>query len=305
MKIGEAELWLRQELEVMYDKSEATNIASLVMENITQLNKSDRLVKKEQPLNVHQLHHLTEIHHRLLHNEPVQYALGESHFFGLKLFVDKHVLIPRPETEELVDWIIKDVKSSGKDVFKRGQYEADETTQLKILDVGTGSGCIALALKNAIPMAEVWGCDVSDEALAVARRNGAELDIRVDFVGVDFLTEDQRRQLPTADIIVSNPPYIPLRDKDTMHPNVIDYEPHKALFVPNDEALIFYQALASFGKQRLYANGNIYAEIHENLAQKVADLLEKENYHVELRKDMQGKSRMIKARTLSPSDFPR
>ena len=225
----------------------------------------------------------------------MQYALGECHFYGLKLFVDKHVLIPRPETEELVGWIIKDVKASGKDVFKRGQFEADETTQLKILDVGTGSGCIALALKKSMPKAEVWGCDVSDEALAVARRNGSELDIRVDFVGLDFLNEEQQRQLPTVDIIVSNPPYIPLRDKDTMHPNVIDYEPHFALFVPNDEALIFYQALADFGKQRLYNNGSIYAEIHEYLSQEVVDLFEKENYCVELKKDMQGKNRMVKA----------
>lgn len=304
MKIGEAELWLRQELCINYDENEAGNIASSVLENITGLNKSIRFVKKEEPLNVHQLHHLTEIHHRLLHNEPVQYALGEAHFYGLKLFVDKHVLIPRPETEELVDWIIKDVKTSGKDVFERKAFEADETTQLKILDVGTGSGCIALALKNSMPKAEVWACDVSDEALAVARRNGSELDIRVDFVGVDFLNEEQRKQLPTVDIIVSNPPYIPFRDKDAMHPNVIDYEPHTALFVPNDEALIFYQALADFGKHRLYANGSIYAEIHEDLAKEVMQVFEKENYKVEFKKDMQGKDRMIKA-VRPPSDFPR
>src|SRR5688572_28437789 len=145
MKIGEAELWLRLELQAIYNETEATNIASLVIENITQLNKSDRLLKKEEPLNVHQLHHLTETHHRLLQNEPIQYAIGEAHFYGLKLFVDKHVLIPRPETEELVEWIIKDVKASGKDVFERKAFEADETTQLKLLDVGTGSGCIALA----------------------------------------------------------------------------------------------------------------------------------------------------------------
>jgi release factor glutamine methyltransferase len=296
MKIGEAELWLRQELQAIYDEGEAANIASLVIENMTQFNKSDRLVKKEEPLNVHQLHHLTEVHHRLLHNEPVQYALGEANFYGLKLFVDKHVLIPRPETEELVDWIIKEVKASGKDVFKRGQFEADETTQLKILDVGTGSGCIALALKKSMPKAEVWGCDVSDEALAIARRNGSELDIRVDFVGLDFLNEEQQKQLPTVDIIVSNPPYIPLSDKEAMHPNVLDYEPHTALFVPNNEALIFYQALADFGKQRLYVNGSIYAEIHEDLAVEVIHLFEKENYKVELRKDMQGKDRMVKAR---------
>lgn len=305
MKIGEAELWMRQELLMVYSENEASRIASLVLDNLTGSNRADRLLKKEEPLNVHQLHHLTEIHHRLLHNEPVQYTLGEVYFYGLKLVVDKHVLIPRPETEELVDWIIKDIKACGKDVFQRGAFEADETTQLKILDVGTGSGCIALALKNSMPKAEVWGCDVSEEALAVARRNGAELDIRVDFIGIDFLNDDQRKQLPTVNIIVSNPPYIPLRDKDTMHPNVIDYEPHTALFVPNDEALIFYQALADFGKHRLYESGSIYAEIHEELAEEVINLFEKENYQVELKKDMQGKDRMIKATPKPSSDFAR
>ena len=296
MKIGEAELWLRKELMSIYNEAEASNISDLVFENLTGFSKIDRIKNKEEKLNVHQLHHLTEIHHRLLHHEPVQYALGEAYFHGLTFFVDKHVLIPRPETEELVDWIIKDVKASGKNVFEKKQNEADETTQLKILDVGTGSGCIALSLKKAIPRAEVWACDLSEEALNVARRNGSELDIRVDFVGADFLNEEQRRQLPTVDIIACNPPYIPLQDKDTMHPNVVDYEPHTALFVPNDAALIFYEALADFGQHRLYNNGSIYAEIHEDLAPQVINLFEKENYQVELRKDMQGKNRMIKAK---------
>ena len=294
MKIGEAQVWLRQELKTIYDEREASNIASLVLENITGLSRADRLTKKEDRLIVQQLHHLTEIHHRLLHHEPLQYALGEAYFYGLKLFVDKHVLIPRPETEELVDWIIKDVKTSGKNVFGRKEFEADETTQLKILDVGTGSGCIALALKKTMPKADVWGCDVSDDALNIARRNGSELDIRVDFVGLDFLNEAQTKQLPTVDIIVSNPPYIPLSNKENMHPNVIDYEPHTALFVPNEEALIFYRALAEFGKHRLYNNGCIYAEIHEDLGKDVTVLFQKEGYYVELRKDMQGKDRMVK-----------
>ena len=296
MKIGDAEVWLRQELRSIYDEREASNIASLVLENITGLSRVNRLTKKEERLIVQQLHHLTEIHHRLLKHEPIQYALEEAHFYGLKLFVDNHVLIPRPETEELVDWIIKDVKASGKNVFERREFEADETTQLKILDVGTGSGCIALALKKAMPKAEVWGCDVSDDALSIARRNGSELDIRVDFIGLDFLNEAQTQQLPTVDIIVSNPPYIPLRNKNDMHPNVLDYEPHTALFVPNEDALVFYDALTKFVKHHLYKNGCIYAEIHEDLGKDVTVLFQEDAYHVELRKDMQGKDRMVKAR---------
>ena len=294
MKIGEAEIWLRQELNSIYDEREASNIASLVLENITGLSKIDRLTKKEDRLIVQQLHHLTEIHHRLLKHEPIQYALGEAHFYGLNLFVDKHVLIPRPETEELVDWIVKDVKISGKDVFERKVFEADKTTQLKILDVGTGSGCIALALKKTMPKAEVWACDINDDVLNIARRNGSELDIRVDFVGLDFLDEVQNRQLPTVDIIVSNPPYVPLKDKGNMLSNVVHYEPHTALFVPNDEVMIFYEALANFGKHRVYENGSIYAEIHEDLGKEVTALFQKEGYNVELRKDLQGKDRMVK-----------
>jgi release factor glutamine methyltransferase len=296
MKIGEAEIWLRNELGAVYETREAANIASMVLGNVTGLAKIDRLTKKEQPLVVQQLHHLTEIHHRLLQHEPVQYALGEAHFFGLNLFVDKHVLIPRPETEELVDWVIKDIRASGKNVFEQTSISADETTELKILDVGTGSGCIALALKKNMPKAEVWACDISDDALNIARRNGSELDIRVDFVGLNFLDQFQTRQLPTVDIIVSNPPYIPLENKSSMHPNVLEYEPHTALFVPDDEAIIFYKALADFGKNRLYKNGCIYAEIHEDLAKEVIDVFEKEGYAVELRKDMQGKDRMVKAK---------
>ncbi|MEI6948839.1 peptide chain release factor N(5)-glutamine methyltransferase [Paraflavisolibacter sp. H34] len=296
MKTGQAEIWLRQEISSIYDSREAANIAALVMEQVTGLSRVDRLSRRDDPLVVQQLHHLTECHHRLLHHEPVQYVLNEAWFYGMKLFVDRNVLIPRPETEELVDWIVSDLKASGKDVFDRQPAEADETTRLKILDVGTGSGCIALALKKAMPKAETWACDFSDDALAVARRNGSELDIRVDFVGLDFLDEAQRRQLPTVDILVSNPPYIPLGDKEEMQPNVLDFEPHSALFVPDSDVLLFYRALAQFGKHRLHPGGCLYAEIHEGLGPEVVALFENEGYlDIELRTDMQGKHRMVKA----------
>ena len=295
MKTGAAEQWLRQQLSTVYDESEAHNIAALVMEHITQANKLERIKKQDEPLDVHQLHHLTELKQRLLQHEPVQYVLGEAWFYHMKLYVDKHVLIPRPETEELVHWIINDVKAKGLDVFEKGATDADATTQLKILDIGTGSGCIALALKNAMPEAEVWGCDVSEEALNVARRNGSELDIRVDFQGVDILDEAQQRLLPTVDIIVSNPPYIPLKDKLTMHSNVLEHEPHLALFVPDNDTLKFYKAIARFAQKRLYDNGALYFEIHEDLGDAVVALFESEGYKTELRRDMQGKNRMVKA----------
>lgn len=296
MKTGEAELWLKKELTGLYEEAEAANISSLVLEHLTGLSKAHRFSKKDEPLNVHQLHHLTEVHHRLLQYEPVQYAIEEVWFYGLKLFIDASALIPRPETEELVDWIVTDVKASGLDVFSQDVLESDKTTALKILDVGTGSGCIALSLKYAMPKAEVWGCDVSDDALNVARRNGSELNIRVDFVGLNFLDEAQTSQLPTADIIVSNPPYIPLSEKEGLEANVLFYEPHGALFVPDADPLIFYKALLQFAKKRLYEKGTIYAEIHESSFREITHLFESEGYAVEIRKDMQGKDRMVKAR---------
>jgi len=305
MKMNEAENRIRQQLILMYDEREATSIASMVMENVTGLTRIDRLTKKDEPLVVHQLYHLTEVVQRLGQHEPIQYVLGECFFHGLKLYVNNHVLIPRPETEELVEWIINDVKTSGKNVFQRKEGEADETTQLKVLDVGTGSGCIALALKKAMPKAEVWGCDVSDEALNVARRNGAQLDIRVDFQGINFLDESQQRSLPTVDIIVSNPPYVPEKDKATMRPNVLAHEPHTALFVPDDDALIFYKTLALFGHKRLYENGCIYIEISENAAKETVRIFKEAGYNnVEIKKDMQGKDRMIKAHLKAHPDLP-
>jgi release factor glutamine methyltransferase len=298
MKWVEAENWLRKELTGVYDEAEAANIASWVMEYLTGATRMDRLTRRDEPLVVEQLHHLTEVHHRLLQHEPVQYVLGESHFCGLKLFIDNNVLVPRPETEELVDWVVQDIKAAGKDVFKRRAFEADVTTELKILDVGTGSGCIALALKKAMPKAEVWGCDVSEGALNVARRNGSVLDIRVDFQGLNFLDPIQQKSLPTVDIVVSNPPYIPLNNKEAMQPNVVAHEPHTALFVLDNNALIFYEALAHFGHHRLYRDGSIYCEIHEELGPAVVTLFEREGYSTELKKDMQGKDRMVKARRL-------
>lgn len=296
MKTGEAEVWLRMQLQNLYSEGESSQMANMVMEHLTGHKRLQRMQLQSRPLLPEHLEQLTHINQRLATHEPVQYVLGEAYFGNLKLYVNKDVLVPRPETEELVQWVISDVKASGKPVFNGKKDTADKTDLLKILDVGTGSGCIALALKQQMPLAEVWGCDASDAALTVARRNGSELDIRVDFVALDFLDSAQRRQLPTVDIIVSNPPYIPLSEKESMQPNVVAHEPHRALFVPDNDALVFYKALADFGKERLYTGGSIYAEIHENLGAAVVQLFESEGYQqVELKKDMQGKDRMVKA----------
>jgi release factor glutamine methyltransferase len=301
MKIVEAEMYIREGLNGIYDENESGNVAQLLLEECTGYSRTYLLVNKQETLTAEQERILQEVLPRLQQHEPVQYVLNKAWFYGMELYVDANVLIPRPETEELVDWIMKDIKAAGLEVFERGPMQADLTSQLKILDIGTGSGCIALALKKAMPRAEVWGCDVSEEALNVARRNGAALNIRVDFQGINFLDEAQQKLLPTVDILVSNPPYIPLRDKDTMQPNVLNFEPHTALFVPDTDALLFYKAIAQFAKKRLYANGTIYLEIHEDLGKDVVNLFRNEGYgNIELRKDMQGKERMVKVAPLPP-----
>ena len=297
MKLFEAEQYVKEQLKGIYQEQEAINITDLAIEHVTGLLKTQRVSKKQTELSESQFSQLQKDLQRLKSNEPIQYVMNKTWFYGIELYVDKNVLIPRPETEEMVEWIINDMKASGKDVFIRRSMEADETTQLKILDVGTGSGCIALALKKAMPKAEVWGCDVSEEALNVARRNGSTLNIRVDFQGLNFLDEAQQKHLPTVDIIVSNPPYVPLKDKEQMQPNVVAHEPHTALFVPDNDPLVFYRALAEFGKKRLYESGTIYMEIHEGLANEVVTVFNKQGYsNIELKKDMQRKDRMVKVR---------
>ena len=295
MKVTEAHKWLKEELKSIYDNSEAANIAGLVLEHCTGYTATGIVINKDSQITNGQQADLVHHLQRLQQQEPIQYVMNKTWFYGMELYVDNAVLIPRPETEELVDWIIKDVKASGKNVFQKEPTDADLTTLLKILDIGTGSGCIALAIKKTLLRAEVWGCDCSDEALNVARRNGSDLNIRVDFQGIDFLDEAQQKSLPTVDIIVSNPPYIPLSDKAEMQPNVLNFEPHMALFVPTGDALLFYRAIAHFARKRLYANGSIYLEVHEALGDKVRELFRAEGYEqVELKKDMQGKDRMLK-----------
>ncbi|MFL5787901.1 MAG: peptide chain release factor N(5)-glutamine methyltransferase [Flavisolibacter sp.] len=298
MTIGEATQLIRKNLHDIYDSREAVNISDLVLENICSNSRIDRIVKKDSNLSEEQIITINNYIDRLRQHEPVQYVLNQAWFYGMNLYVDKNVLIPRPETEELVSWILNDLKVLNKEVFSRKANEADETDKLKILDVGTGSGCIALALKKNMPGAELWGCDKSEEALAIARRNGATLDIRVDFQGMDFLDVEQQKQLPTVDVLVSNPPYVPIHNKSSMNKNVLEFEPHLALFVPDEDPLIFYKAIALFGKKRVYKGGFIYLEIHEDLGKDIVSLFKSNEYQmIELKKDLQGKDRMVKITT--------
>ncbi len=286
MKGSEIRKTLNRELRTIYSECEAGNIAEMVMEKITGQKRVDRLINDPE-ISEELVDKFHQAKQRLLNHEPIQYVLGEAWFCGMQLSVDKQVLIPRPETEELVEWVIETVQD----------WPEPDHRNYKILDVGTGSGCIAIALqKKLLAYFEIWACDKSDRALTIARKNADDQDALVDFIPMDFLDEDQQKQLPHVDIVVSNPPYIPDSGKNLMADNVVKYEPYMALFVPDDDPLQFYKALASFGKFKLQENGWLLAEIHEDLGKEVIDLWLGYNYkQVEIKKDLQGKDRFVRA----------
>ncbi|HVW60440.1 MAG TPA: peptide chain release factor N(5)-glutamine methyltransferase [Puia sp.] len=282
MDIQQAQRELLARLTPLYGEREAAQIGDLVLENITGKKKIDRLLNKDVLLSPVQ----TDIFHQyifgLSKHQPVQYVLQESWFCGMKFYVDEHVLIPRPETEELVEWVTADTDAA--------------PVPLSILDIGTGSGCIAIALKKRLPGALIHACDISPEALAVARRNASALKADIDFLQLDILDTHQWTGLPALDLIVSNPPYIPVKERSLMSPHVVDHEPHLALFVKDENPGVFYQAIARLGQERLPQGGAIYAEIHEDLAGLVESIFKKAGYqNIIVRQDMQGKNRMVKA----------
>ena len=281
MTTQEATYFMLNKLRTIYNEAEAGTITDWVMEHLTGSKKAERMLYKNSAITPKEELQLQQFAERLLQHEPVQYVLNESWFCGLKFYVDKNVLIPRPETEELVEWIIANCR-----------FPVDE---LKILDIGSGSGCIPVTLKRRLKKAEVWSCDISKEALAVAKKNTLALGTDVNFIQLDFLNSAARAQLPPFDIIVSNPPYVPQKDKQTMPPNVLNYEPATALFVPDNDPLIFYKAIAEFGKTHLNSNGIIYTEIHEDLGKETMEIFQSAGYTTELKKDMQQKDRMIKS----------
>lgn len=282
MTLQEATYSLLQQLRPVYGDGEASAMTDLVMENLTGSGKAERMIYKQAAISVAEEEKLKEITERLLQKEPLQYILGEAWFCGFRFAVGPAVLIPRPETEELVEWVISDCK-----------FPLDA---LSILDIGTGSGCIAVSLKRRLRKANVWACDMSPAALEIARKNAAGLGTPVEFAQLDFLDPAARESLPTFDIIISNPPYIPEEDKSTMHPNVLEHEPHLALFVPDNDALLFYRVIAAFGKKHLNPGGSIYTEIHESLGAATRQLFREADYETELKKDMQGKDRMLRSR---------
>ena len=213
----------------------------------------------------------------------------------MRFFVDERVLVPRPETEELVELIVAS-RQSAVDSQQPARRSISEGGPVKVLDIGTGSGCIPIAIKKKQPVWDVWAVDISAEALAVASLNAKNLGAEILFSRVDILDEKSRADLPVFDMIISNPPYIPLNDKAEMRENVLLHEPHLALFVSDDDPLIFYKEIISFANTHLKPTGSLFFEIHEQLAEQVVSILSASNYHqILLKQDMQGRDRMISA----------
>lgn len=289
MTLNEARTVLTKELSKVYDNDELRNIIELVIEHITNMPRAEQAKNKVPYLTCTQLENLDEITERLKKNEPVQYVLGEAWFAGMKIKVNKNVLIPRPETEELVDWIVKESQKLNPDSYR------DKSQN--IIDIGTGSGCIPITLKKKLPEANVSAVDVCSEALFTATENAIELNAEVHFLLLDFLDEEKWKELGQYDIIASNPPYVKQSEIDTMHERVKEFEPHLALFAPGNDALLFYKKLSGFSIDHLKAGGSLFVEINEALGEQVVNMFRSAGFpNIELRKDMQGKDRMIKAK---------
>ena len=264
-----------------YPEVEARQIAEMILLSKGHISRSDLLIEPNVELQIPELESIFE---ELRSWRPVQYIVGKAEFADMELTVREGVLIPRPETEELVEWVAREAKEGAH-----------------ILDVCTGSGCIAIALKRMVRNSEVWAMDLSRDALAVARENGAEYAPDVYFVEGDALMDFSTHfEGVTFDAIVSNPPYIPDSDRLLMRPNVTEHEPDMALFVEDSDPLIFYRAIARTGRKMLKADGRLYFEIYESLVEEMVAMLEREGYtDVVVREDFRGKPRMICARVSS------
>ena len=279
MRLAEIKQNIQKQLANSYEPVELNSLLPLFIEHITGWNQVQQVIHQNEEMVPEWEKAFQEGILQLAQGKPIQYIIGKSWFLGNDYFVNESVLIPRPETEELVEWV--------------SEYAQIINKPLQIADIGTGSGCIAIALSLLLPDATVTGIDISEDALQVAQKNATALAANIEWVQQDILMS---ASLPANyDIIVSNPPYIPLREKATMQDQVTLHEPDIALFVTNEDPLIFYKMIARLGKQALNKNGQLFFEIHYDQGPALLKLLDEMNYHAELRQDMFGKDRMIRA----------
>ena len=279
MLVQQFKKYFISELSNSYPETEIQSFFNILIEFKLNLSRVELALQPMIEFNVTDLDFFQKALKGLKKQLPIQYIIGETEFYGLLFSVNKNVLIPRPETEELVNWIIEEHKRS---------------STLKILDIGTGSGCIAISLAKNLINAEVFALDVSSEALITSKLNAEINNVAIQFIEADILTLSK---LPnTFDIIVSNPPYVRELEKEQMQQNVLANEPHLALFVKDENPLLFYNAIADFAKNHLIKNGNLYFEINQYLGKQTIKLLQSKSFkNIQLKKDIFGADRMIKA----------
>jgi release factor glutamine methyltransferase len=285
MKIKDYKDIFKKDLLSIYDEQEIDSFFYLILEKMHGLKRLDLALNPEMVLDGMHLKKWKSIVVVLKTQKPIQYILGQTEFYGLPFFVNENTLIPRPETEELVELIIKSAK------FR------NPSSGLKILDIGTGSGCIAISLAANIPNAEVFAIDVSEKALATAKINATKNNVTIHFITEDILKLQNLTKLATPfDIIVSNPPYVRELEKAEIKPNVLNFEPHLALFVEDTDALLFYRKITELAKKNLNTNGQLYFEINQYLGKETATLVEAYGFkNVAVHKDIYGNDRMISA----------
>lgn len=276
-------------LKIIYDEREANNIADWVFESIAGVKRLDRITNKAKQFDDLTINQLDNTLQQLLQNKPVQYVLGEAWFYKMKLKVNEHVLIPRPETEELVEWVVEEIRNKKLEIGNK------EVEHFSILDIGTGSGCIAIALKKELSGADIFAIDVSEDALDVAKENAEAHDTKINFLQLDFLNEEIWPSPKLFDIIISNPPYIPENEKGKLAKHVVDHEPHLALFVNDENPLIFYQKIAAFADKKLKEKGKIFVEVHEDYSNEAQQIFAEKEFKTEIKKDIYGRERMIRA----------
>ena len=270
--------FIKNELNGLFSPDEINSLTRLILEKEFSIPLADVLTCKFNHLSDAEMQRLSEIVGRLKNSEPIQYILGETDFFGLTFYLDDSVLIPRPETEELVQWIVDSVKNE----------------PLKILDIGTGSGCIAVTLAKKLPFAEVHAWDISQDALEVARKNADKNGVHLLLAEKDILQDSVSDE--KFDIVVSNPPYVTEFEKGEMQENVLNFEPHLAMFVSDQNALVFYEKIADFALKNLNKGGKLFFEINREKGNQIEVLLQQRGFgNIERQKDISGNERMIKA----------
>lgn len=269
-----------QQLKEIYIENEIDSLFFIALEYVTSISKIEYILQKEEEISEEKLIELKFILEELTKNKPIQYITKNAYFYGLNFYVNEKVLIPRQETNELVDWVLMSVTHS---------------KPIKILDIGTGSGCIAITLKKNLPLSEVFAIDISNEAIQIAQKNANDNEVEINFLQKNILEINDLKN--NFDIIISNPPYVRELEKLEMAPNVLDNEPHLALFVPDNNPLLFYEKITEIALKNLTEDGMLFFEINQYLSEETKKMIENKGFkNVTLRKDLQENYRMILAK---------